>query len=91
MPISAAVRKPLSHSLAAWLSALDHDGARCRGRTHIRADEEYREGYNPTFENLTIKLPFKEVGIDKAGVLEILEGSGLGLPKYYAWRKGTTQ
>src|SRR5208282_5860253 len=36
--------------------------------------------------NLKIRLPFKEVGIDKAGVLEILDGAGLGLPKYYAWR-----
>ena len=25
-------------------------------------------------------------GIDKAGVLEILEGAGLGLPRYYEWR-----
>ena len=24
--------------------------------------------------------------IDKAGVLDILEGSGLGLPQYYEWR-----
>jgi hypothetical protein len=52
----------------------------------IRADEEYREGYNSKNENLVIRLPFKEVGIDKAGVIEILEASGVGLPKYYEWR-----
>ena len=33
-----------------------------------------------------VRLPFKDAGIDKAGVLEILEGTGLGLPKYYEWR-----
>ena len=31
-------------------------------------------------------LPFKENHIDKQAVFEILENSGLGLPKYYEWR-----
>src|SRR5690606_10262062 len=31
-------------------------------------------------------LPFKEAGIDKPGVIEILDSSGLGLPEYYSWR-----
>jgi 3'-phosphoadenosine 5'-phosphosulfate sulfotransferase (PAPS reductase)/FAD synthetase len=52
----------------------------------IRADEPYREGYASKHENLIVRLPFKDAGIDKAGVLDILEASGLGLPKYYAWR-----
>ena len=52
----------------------------------IRSDEEYREGYSGKRQNLTIRLPFKEEGIDKTGVLEILEASGIGLPKYYEWR-----
>ena len=52
----------------------------------IRADEEYREGYTSKQENLRIKLPFKDDGIDKPGVLEILEHSGIGLPAYYSWR-----
>ena len=33
-----------------------------------------------------MRLPFKEAGIDKAGVLEILESAGIGLPTYYSWR-----
>ena len=69
-----------------WIRPTLEAGIKVISYVAIRADEEYREGYNPTFNNLTIKLPFKEVGIDKAGVLEILEGSGLGLPKYYSWR-----
>lgn len=52
----------------------------------IRADEEYREGYSSKHRNLEVRLPFKNAGIDKAGVLELLEGSGLGLPGYYSWR-----
>lgn len=52
----------------------------------IRSDEQYRAGYASKHQNLVVKLPFKEEGIDKAGVLDLLEGAGLGLPKYYAWR-----
>ena len=31
-------------------------------------------------------MPFREDGINKESVLEILEASGLGMPKYYEWR-----
>ena len=52
----------------------------------IRSDEPYREGYSSTNSNLEIKLPFVEAFIDKEGVIELLENSGLGLPEYYNWR-----
>ena len=52
----------------------------------IRADEDHREGMVAQDENLLVRLPFREKGIDKLGVLEILDGSGLGLPQYYDWR-----
>lgn len=52
----------------------------------IRSDEEYREGYQSKKDKLLVRLPFKDASIDKAGVIEILEGSGLGLPDYYEWR-----
>ena len=52
----------------------------------IRSDEEYREGYASKHENLLVRLPLKEAGIDKVGVLDILDGVGLGLPQYYEWR-----
>lgn len=51
----------------------------------IRADEN-RSGYISTKPNLIPKYPFKEDGIDKAGVTRILEESGLGFPEYYKWR-----
>ena len=52
----------------------------------IRSDESYREGYASTHPNLKVRLPFREVGIDKAAVIDILNASGLGLPRYYEWR-----
>ncbi|WP_417455893.1 phosphoadenosine phosphosulfate reductase family protein [Kordiimonas sp.] len=52
----------------------------------IRADEEYREGYASKNDNLVVKLPLKEAGIDKPGVHDILDSAGLGLPAYYEWR-----
>ena len=54
--------------------------------SQYRSDEEYREGYSSKHDRLIVKLPFKQAGIDKAGVLEILDGAGLGLPRYYSWR-----
>ncbi|WP_170394284.1 phosphoadenosine phosphosulfate reductase domain-containing protein [Ruegeria arenilitoris] len=52
----------------------------------IRSDEDFREGLSSKNKSLVTKLPFKEVGVDRQGVFEILENSGLGLPKYYDWR-----
>lgn len=69
-----------------WLRPILADGMTVYSYVAIRSDEEYREGYSSKHDNLIIKLPFKQAGIDKAGVLEILDGAGLGLPKYYAWR-----
>ena len=69
-----------------WIKPMLEEGMKVTSYVAIRADENYREGYNPTRENLVISLPFKDAGIEKAGVIEILEGSGLGLPTYYEWR-----
>lgn len=51
----------------------------------IRADE-HREGYVSTKPNIEPVFPFKEDGITKQDVLDILEDSGVGLPEYYSWR-----
>ena len=69
-----------------WIRPILDNGTTVYSYVAIRADEEYREGYTSKWENLVVKLPLKEDGIDKAGVLEILEGAGLGLPEYYEWR-----
>jgi hypothetical protein len=68
-----------------WLRPILND-TRVISYVAIRADEEYREGYTSRHDNLKVKLPFKEAGIDKPGVIDLLESSGLGLPKYYGWR-----
>lgn len=52
----------------------------------IRADEPSRTGYVPTKDNINIRMPFREDGINKEDVIHILESSGIGLPKYYSWR-----
>jgi len=69
-----------------WLRPILAAGTKVTSYVAIRADEEFREGYNSKHPNLVVRLPFKEDGIDKAGVLDILHGAGLGLPKYYEWR-----
>lgn len=51
----------------------------------IRADEN-RSGYVSTKSNIKPLFPFKEHGINKDDVYQILEQSGLGLPDYYSWR-----
>lgn len=69
-----------------WVHPMLKAGQTVYSYVAIRSDEEYREGYSSKHDRLIIKLPFKEAGLDKQSVLEILEGSGLGLPSYYAWR-----
>lgn len=70
----------------AWVGKFLNDGYTVYSYVAIRSDEEYREGYQSRHENLKIKMPFRENGIDKKGVIDILEYSGLGLPDYYKWR-----
>jgi 3'-phosphoadenosine 5'-phosphosulfate sulfotransferase (PAPS reductase)/FAD synthetase len=69
-----------------WVKPILAAGTRVYSYVAIRADEEFRNAYNSKHESLIVKLPFKEEGIDKAGVHELLEISGLGLPSYYEWR-----
>jgi len=74
--------EPFKQWIRPWLA----DKHKVYSYVAIRADEEHREGMVAQDDNLLVRLPFREKGIDKLGVLEILEGSGLGLPKYYDWR-----
>ena len=69
-----------------WVRPMLDSGDLVYSYVAIRADEEYREGYASKHPNLIVRLPLKDAGIDKTGVLDILEGAGLGLPQYYEWR-----
>ena len=74
--------RPFEHWLRPGLEA----GETIYSYVAIRSDEEYREGYASKNDRLIVRLPFKEASIDKAGVLEVLDSAGLGLPAYYSWR-----
>ena len=50
----------------------------------IRADED-RIGYISHKPNIKTVYPLKEAGIDYAGVMKILNESGIGLPPYLKW------
>lgn len=69
-----------------WIRPMLAAGDKVMTYVAIRADEEYREGYTSKHDNLVVRLPFRESGIDKRGVMDILDSSGVGLPKYYDWR-----
>ena len=69
-----------------WIRPMLNAGDKVTTHVAIRSDEEYREGYTSKHENLKVSLPFRDAGIDKRGVMDILDSSGVGLPKYYDWR-----
>jgi 3'-phosphoadenosine 5'-phosphosulfate sulfotransferase (PAPS reductase)/FAD synthetase len=73
---------PFEQWVRPWLA----EGDKVFSYVAIRADEDYREGYSSKADNLVVRLPFREAGVDKAGVVDILESSGVGYPKYYEWR-----
>lgn len=73
---------PFEQWVKPWLAA----GDKVFSYVAIRADEEYREGYAAKADNLFVRLPFREASVDKAGVVDILESSGVGYPRYYEWR-----
>ncbi|KAM3100080.1 phosphoadenosine phosphosulfate reductase family protein [Phormidesmis sp. 146-12] len=51
----------------------------------IRADEN-RDGYISTKPNIKPVYPFKEKGLVKADIFQLLEEYGIGMPEYYKWR-----
>ena len=73
-------------SMEAWLKPALDAGQEIITYVGIRYDERGRIGYKPTNDLIKAKFPFIEDCVDKDGVIEILETSGLGLPDYYKWR-----
>ena len=73
---------PFKNWIRPWLDR----GDKIYSYVAIRADEDHREGLVSQHENLEVKLPFREHGIDKPGVYDLLDASGVGLPEYYKWR-----
>lgn len=56
----------------------------CVNYVGIRADED-RVGYISHKPNIRAVFPFREDGIDYAGVQRLLKDSGLGMPPYTQW------
>ncbi len=56
----------------------------CVNYVGIRADED-RVGYISHKPNIKAVFPFRDDGIDYAGVVRILDDAGLGLPPYTEW------
>lgn len=74
--------RPLEHWLRGDLDA----GTVVHSYVAIRSDEPAREGYQASHANMKVHLPFREAGIDRQGVIDILGSSGVGEPEYYKWR-----
>lgn len=69
-----------------WIKPWLDSGDEVFSYVAIRADENEREGYSSGHDNLRVVLPFRDHGVDRRGVLDMLDASGVGLPKYYDWR-----
>lgn len=74
--------EPFREWIKPWLDA----GDEVYSYVAIRADEEHRSGMRDGNPHMHVVMPLREAGIDKAGVYEILDSAGLGLPAYYEWR-----
>lgn len=72
--------------LEQWLKADLEAGTVIHSYVAIRSDEPSREGYQATHPNMRVHFPLRDAGIDRAGVLEILDQSDVGEPDYYKWR-----
>jgi 3'-phosphoadenosine 5'-phosphosulfate sulfotransferase (PAPS reductase)/FAD synthetase len=69
-----------------WIAPDLKEGTEVFTYVGIRYDERGRVGYKPTNPLLKAKFPFIDDAIDREGVYQILNESGLGLPDYYKWR-----
>ncbi|MBB1249145.1 phosphoadenosine phosphosulfate reductase family protein [Rhizobium sp. G21] len=74
--------RPLEH----WLKDDLEAGVVVHSYVAIRADEPSREGYQSTNGNMVVHFPLREAGIDRAGVIDLLDSAGVGEPEYYQWR-----
>ncbi|RVK08927.1 hypothetical protein CN165_31170 [Sinorhizobium medicae] len=72
--------------LEQWIRGDLEAGTRIHSYVAIRADEPNRDGYQATHPNMQVHLPLRAAGIDRAGVVEMLEQASVGEPEYYDWR-----
>ncbi|WP_133408270.1 phosphoadenosine phosphosulfate reductase family protein [Parashewanella tropica] len=69
-----------------WVDGFIADGYKIMNYVGIRADEPERTGYMTIEKPITSVFPFREGGIVKSDIENILQRNGLELPAYYEWR-----
>ena len=74
--------KPLEQ----WIKPDLDKGVKITSYVAIRYDEKFREGHQSKHKNYTVKLPFMDDKINRKGVYDLLDNTGLGVPEYYQWR-----
>ena len=72
--------------LEQWIRPALKEGTIIHSYVAIRADEPTREGYQATHQNMRVHLPLRDAGIDRTGVIDILQQADVGEPGYYEWR-----
>ncbi|NNU46284.1 phosphoadenosine phosphosulfate reductase family protein [Rhizobium sp. WYCCWR 11279] len=72
--------------LEQWIKRDLDEGTTIHSYVAIRSDEPSRDGYQATHPNMKVHLPLREAGIDRAGVIEMLQQAAVGEPEYYSWR-----
>jgi len=69
-----------------WVDGFIKDGYIVKNYVGIRADEQERTGFMTIEKPIESIMPFREDGIVKSDIKNILERNGLTLPAYYEWR-----
>ncbi len=69
-----------------WVDGFIKDGYEIKNYVGIRADEPNRTGFMTIEKPIESVFPFREDGIVKNDIENILQRNGLELPKYYEWR-----
>ncbi|TNC82787.1 MAG: hypothetical protein C9356_02650 [Oleiphilus sp.] len=69
-----------------WVDQFIRDGFKIKSYVGIRADEPERTGYMTIEKPIETIMPFREDGIVKSDIENILQRNGLELPEYYSWR-----
>ena len=69
-----------------WADNFIKEGYRIVNYVGIRADEPSRTGLLTIDKPITTVMPFREDGIVKSDIENILQRNGLDLPDYYSWR-----
>ena len=69
-----------------WVDTFIAQGYSVKNYVGIRADEPNRSGFMTIEKPIETVMPFREDGIVKSDIVNILRRNGLDLPDYYRWR-----